>query len=65
MNLVFTPVDIALVPVFVYVGEALLGREHVNFAPSALMAALGTSLLGGVAEYGAALAAAVLAWILL
>ncbi len=65
MNLLLTPVDIALVPLFVYIGEALLGREHVNFSPSALMASLGTSLLGGIAEYGAALGAAVLAWILL
>jgi uncharacterized protein (DUF2062 family) len=65
VNLLATPLDIALVPFFIAVGERALARNPTSLAPKALLDALAADLGGALRTYGSALFAGVLGWALL
>lgn len=62
INLIVTPLDVACVPVFLYLGELLVGAPHVSLAPSTLMEAVGKSISGALHQYGWAIFHAILGW---
>jgi uncharacterized protein (DUF2062 family) len=62
LNVLLTPVELAMVPVFLYLGEFVIGMDHISLAPSTIMQALKEDLWQGLAQYGGAMGYAVLGW---
>lgn len=62
VNLLLTPLEIALVPVFLWFGEFLLRREHVSLSPNVIMEELKSNTRQALSTYTSAFAFAIVGW---
>ena len=61
MNLLVTPLDIALVPFFLWFGETLMRvQQRTSLSPQVMIDALKRDIKAGLMEYGAAFGYAIL-----
>ncbi len=60
INLLATPVDIALIPFFLRFGEVLMRVDHMSLSPSVMVDSMQANMTGALVDYGLAFGYAIL-----